>query len=121
MNRPRLPRLGLFAALLALAVQLAFGAAVPQSGLGKAGFGIICHSSAANGKAPDQPLHQPPDCALCPLCAAIAMPALMPGVPPPLPRPRVEIAHAPGKPPPQTGPFFRPIRFAQPRGPPPLA
>ncbi|MDQ2804600.1 MAG: hypothetical protein M3Y41_18670, partial [Pseudomonadota bacterium] len=49
MTRLRISRLGLFAAFLALTVQFAFGATVPDPTLGEAGFGIICHAGHDNG------------------------------------------------------------------------
>ena len=120
MNRPRLMRFGLLAALLALSAQLAFGAAVPQPALGEVGFGIICHSGT-NGAAPTQPGHHAPDCALCPLCVALAMPGPTLTAPPPMPVPGVVVVLASCMPPPQTGPPYFPVRSARPRGPPSLA
>ncbi len=66
---------GLLLALVALAMQLAAFGIVPLSG---AGIGVdrllatsICHTDAGDhGNAPAP--HHAPDCAVCPLCQAIA-------------------------------------------------
>ena len=73
MLRPDLLRIGFCFALLALAGQLAWGATVPDPALAQLSLGVICHSGEA-GSAPTAPSHRALDCALCPLCAAIAMP-----------------------------------------------
>jgi hypothetical protein len=72
---------GLLLALLALVCQLAVGAVVPPA---SAATVPICH---APGSAVP-PVGHAPDCALCPLCVALAMPAPVPvpGALPPLPR-----------------------------------
>lgn len=78
LSRPRHPPTGLnglFLALVALAMQLAVFGIVPATGVG---VGVdrllatsICHADAADhGNAPAP--HHAPDCAVCPLCQAIA-------------------------------------------------
>jgi hypothetical protein len=75
----RLPAgtLGLLLAVFALALQLAAASVVPWSGLPAAGVdrliaGSLCHTAAGDdGGTPAAP-HHAPDCAVCPLCHAIA-------------------------------------------------
>jgi hypothetical protein len=62
---------GLFAVLLALMAQLGAGASVPRIDP-IAGVGILCHTDD-NG-APSKAPHNPIDCPLCPLCAAVHAP-----------------------------------------------
>jgi len=70
--------LGLLVALFALAMQLSAASTVPFAGLPATGLdkfvaASICHSGAAaddHGGPPAQ--HHAPDCAVCPLCQAIA-------------------------------------------------
>ena len=121
MIRFRIPRLGLFAALLALAIQLAVGATVPDPALAELGLGAICPTGnpASHQRAP--PAHHLPDCAACPFCAALTLPAPTLGAPPWIPAPReAAIAVAPNRPP-ATGPPIAFVAAAQPRGPPALA
>lgn len=121
--RPRpTPVFGLFLALLALGVQLAIGAVVPQPQVGLAldELGVICHAPAAPGETPSPPPHRMPDCVLCPLCAAMAAPphVLASGAPV-VPRPsHVTIIAPTGWLPPATAPPVAPLTTAQPRGPP---
>ncbi len=120
MTRLGFLRVGLFAALLALAGQLAWGATVPDPALAKLGLGVICHTGDA-GSAPTGPAHRAPDCALCPLCAAIAMPAPALAKPPLLPRPRVAATTPAVIPAAAITPPTRTAVAAQPRAPPALA
>ncbi len=121
MIRPRAPRFGLLAALLALAAQLAFGAAVPHPALGEPGFGIICHAGQDEGSLPARPGHHAPDCAICPLCLSLTAPAPTLGETPFVPVPRVRATLSPVVLPPATGPPAFAVAAAQPRGPPTLA
>jgi hypothetical protein len=116
----RFPRLGLIAALLALAGQLALGASVPSPALELSGFGVICHAGGDTG-GPPPPSHQAPDCALCPVCATLAVQAPLLAAPPMLPAPRaVRVARRTILPPPTAPPVVA-LLAAQPRGPPVLA
>lgn len=116
-GRFRVPRLGLLAALFALAVQLAVGAIVPSPLMGF-GDAVICHADAPAG-VPQR--HHAPLPMCCPLCAAMAAPApLLATAPPIVAVARVFYPFA-ALPPPATGPPARVIFAAQPRGPPPLA
>jgi hypothetical protein len=120
MLRPDLLRIGFCFALLALAGQLAWGATLPDPALAQLGLGVICHAGEA-GSAPRAPLHHAPCCALCPLCAAIAMPAPALAKPPSLTLPRVvAIARAVILPPAIASPATI-LAAAQPRAPPALA
>lgn len=116
-GRLRVPRLGVLAALLALAAQLAVGATVPRA-LAGFGFGVICHTDAptdpAGHHAPAPPLR-------CPLCAALATPTpLLAGAAVIAMSARVFFPFAAAAPP-ATGPPVRVVQAAQPRGPPSLA
>ena len=115
-GRSRFPRLGLLAALFALAVQLAVGATVPFPPSGS-GHAAICHAGEP-GEPPNGPAHHMPDCALCPLCVALHHPAPLPGAPPAMPAPRLLAFPFVRPTPPATGPPSPAILAAQPRGPP---
>jgi hypothetical protein len=132
---PRLSPAGLFLALLAVAMQLALGAAggsgraapIPDAARGAElallsallpGASILCH---ADTDAPS-PIPQPRehgDCAICPLCAAIAHPAALPATPAILPSLLLAIPLA-APPPPATAPPAIDRTSAQPRAPPAL-
>ena len=120
MLRTRRLRLGLAAALVALAGQLAWGASVPQPVLALLSFGPICHSNA-RGTAPGRPGKHVPLRAVSPQCLALALPLSPPATPPVLPAPRAPglfggTEAAPGTTPPS---LF--ALAAAPRGPPSLA
>ena len=111
----RLPRSGLFAALLALAAQLAFAASVPQPVLLALGFTPICHAGRP-GRIPARRL--PPARAVSPLCLALALPAAPLAAAPRLPVPRVlPRVRVRASPPPESAPAPYPLAAA-PRGPP---
>ena len=122
-RRPRGPllrRLGLAAALLALAGQLAWAATVPQPVLALLAFGAICHTDKT-GHAPGRPGKHVPAGAVSPLCVAVAMPAPPLAASPPLPAPRGVLVRVALRLPPASAP---PALFglaAAPRGPPALA
>lgn len=107
------PFAGIFAALLALMVQIAVGATVPRPDPVAAVFSaeVLCHSEGpADGSGHKAP---PLDCMVCPFCIALhasavalpdapvlpppgsrimllAMPAIVVSPPPPMPRPPVQ-------------------------------
>ena len=79
--------------------------------------GVICHAARAGPAQDDAPVHHPVDCALCPICLAVTLPALV-SPPPTLP---VSVARlfAVTLPPARAGPVADVHRLAaQPRGPP---
>jgi hypothetical protein len=124
MNPHRLPASGLFLALLALVVQLAFGAVVPRPEIAYVmdDAGVICHAPAPSDGSLPPAHHHTPDCQFCPLCMSLATPGIvLPGGPAGAPAPRSVAYHRPGLPPPATAPPAQPLRIAQPRGPPVLA
>jgi hypothetical protein len=120
---------GLLLASIALAGQLALGAIVPTDGpmqgtlSGLESLGVICHSPGPGD--PDQPStpdHRTPDCAICPLCVALAAPAMVVLVPAPvLPAPTIVLAARSSGPVQARAPPSEPLRTARPRGPPILA
>ncbi len=116
-GRLRFPRLGLLAALLALAAQLAVGAVVPSPLMGF-GQAVICHADAPAGTPGKQhaplPMH-------CPLCAAMATPSPLLATAPPIARTARVFFPFAASPAPAIGPPARFFLAAQPRGPPPLA
>ena len=120
MLRPRLLRLGLAAALLALAGQLAWAASVPQPVLDLLAFGPICHSDS-DGKAPGRTDKHVPLRAVSPQCLALALPLPPLAAPPALPAPRVAVRRSVARLPPATAPPALFLLAAAPRGPPPLA
>jgi Protein of unknown function (DUF2946) len=67
--------LGLLLALVALAMQVAATSVMPSAGLSvsvdRLVAASICHSDAADHGGTPAP-HHAPDCAVCPLCQAIA-------------------------------------------------
>ena len=112
--------LGLVAALSALVVQLAFGAAVPnrRPSVLLAAAGVICHAgqTRAGDHQGDPPTHR--ECAICPLCAAMSVHAAAPAVPPALTEPAAAGLWRPA-PTPEPAPVLVRLAFAaQPRGPP---
>jgi hypothetical protein len=118
---------GLFAALSALGIQLAFGAIVPSprpAVLLVAG-GIICHvGEAQRGDPPGHHRGDPPghrDCAICPLCAAMSVHAAAPAMPPALADPAPAGLWRPAPIPEPAAVAVRLAFAAQPRGPPPPA
>jgi hypothetical protein len=125
MTQRRISGSGLFFALLALVVQLAFGAVVPRPeiALVLTDAGVICHSPApSDGTTPPAHHHPMPDCQFCPLCVSLATPGIvLPGAGPKLPPPQVVAFHRPGLPPPATAPPVPALLSARPRGPPVLA
>ena len=120
LPRLGLPRLGLIAALLALAGQIAFAATVPQPVLARIAFGTLCQTDA-HGKAPTHPRRQVPPRAVSPLCIALAMPAMPLAAAPPLPPRPAPVTVALTLPPPATAPPSLVSLAAPPRGPPALA
>ncbi len=95
MSLSRRPfRLGLIAAFLALAGQVAWAASVPQPVLLLLGFGRICHADRT-GTAPGRRPVLPPARAVPASCLALAMPPPLPAAGPALPartRPPVRLA-----------------------------
>ena len=116
----RLRRLGLVAALLALAAQVAWAATVPQPVLELLAFGAICHTDSS-GHAPGRPGKHVPAGAVSPLCVAVAMPTPPLAAAPPLPAPRGVVVRVAVRLPPATAPPALFPLAAAPRGPPSLA
>jgi len=116
--------LGLAAALSALAVQLAFGAIVPNPRPVAllAGTGVICHAAGAHADVPpghhrgDPPTHH--DCAICPICVAMSVHAAPPAMPPALADPAPAGLWHPAPIPEPAAVAVRLAFAAQPRGPP---
>jgi hypothetical protein len=116
---------GLLLALLALVSQLALGtmvlpddSAVPQLDA----ISILCQTGAPDQPQPATPHHQHvPDCAICPLCVALAVPGVILTPAPMLPLPP-SIRHVAqiALPPPSRGPPSRPLHISPSRGPPVL-
>jgi len=126
MRRPGIGLSGLVFALLALVVQLALGAVVPNVELPLAlhGAAIICQAPAPDqGKTAPAQHHHVPVSAFCPLVwTALTTPApLLASAGLLLPAPTQALFHRPGLPPPATAPPAVPFRLAQPRAPPVLA
>jgi hypothetical protein len=120
MTQRRIPASGLFLVLLALVVQLAFGAVVPRPEVALVldDVGVICHAPAPHG-TPQPAHHHMPDCQFCPLCMSLATPGvILPGAAGRPPPPQVAAFHRPGLPPPATAPPVVALLAAQPRGPP---
>ena len=127
MLRRRPSRLGLFAALLALAAQVVAGALVPQpawaaSKASEAGAHMGKASHHDMGKAPGHDRRHKHNGPFCPFCLAVAHPAPTLTAPPSLPRPlSILVARATPLPPARAPPEL-PFPAAHPRGPPaPLA
>jgi hypothetical protein len=110
---------GLLLALLALAMQLAFGAVVPKIAVASALAGAIaiCHADETSDEAPPTP-HNPADCPICPLCMALSGPVLALTTHQALPTPRVVVVAPAVILPPATAPPSTVVLAARPRGPP---
>jgi hypothetical protein len=111
---------GLFAALLALVVQLGLGASVPRLDPLReiADAAILCHGAADTGGTPAKVPSHLIDCLLCSHCIA-AQPQIPPvPVPPYLAPPRVQLAWRAELPPPSRAPPSRFWVVTQPRAPP---
>ena len=124
VTQRRIPASGVFLVLLAVVVQLAFGAIVPQPELALVleGGGVICHAAAPSDGPPPAQHHHMPDCQFCPLCMSLTTPcSVLPGAAPHPPSPQVVAFRRPGLPPPATAPPVAALLSAQPRGPPTLA
>jgi hypothetical protein len=115
----RISASGLLLALLALTMQLAFGAAVPRFEVAAAlaGATTICHADETSDSAPPAP-HHPADCPICPLCASLSAAAFALSVPAALPVPRVVAVARAAVLPPSTAPPAIVVLAARPRGPP---
>jgi hypothetical protein len=119
MSQGRISASGLLLALLALVVQLAFGAIVPriESAAALDGATTICHVDGNSHQEPPA-RHYPADCTVCPLCttlnpSAFALPAGLASLPPPV----LVVAEAVVLPPPTAPPSIV-VLAARPRGPP---
>jgi hypothetical protein len=110
---------GLLLALLALAMQLAFGAVIPRIAIASAlaGATAICHADETPDEAPPTP-HNPADCPICPLCVALSGPAFALTTHQALPTPRVVVVAPAVVLPPATAPPSTVELAARPRGPP---
>ena len=121
--------LGLFLAVLALFGQMSVGLAMPApdlAGPGPAGFGAfpICHAGQADDAGPASvPVtrHHGMDCALCPLCTALAAVAVLPVPGPPLPVPVAVVARMGAPPPARAPPVAAVLPATFPTGPPRLS
>ncbi len=122
MTQRRIPASGLFLVLLALVVQLAFGAVVPRPDIAMAlnETGVICRAaSPSDSTTPPAHHHHMPDCQFCPLCVSLATPGIvLPGAAPRPPLPQIVAFRRPGLPPPPTAPPVVALLSAPPRGPP---
>jgi hypothetical protein len=116
MNCSRLSPVGLYGAILALAVQLAAAALVLQPALATAANGVICHTHV--GKLPAPVHHHPPGLVLYPVFLAVSLPAPTLTAPPALAPPLVMEAARFALPPPVRAPPVRRVAAACPRGPP---
>src|SRR4051794_36356109 len=106
MLNPRLPMRGLVAALLALMVQLALGAIVPNAEARQAlGEAPICHTDDSGGTVPSSPAPLP-DCRAGPLCAPVhaSATAVLPMAADATPAPHLYPLARPELPPPATAP-----------------
>lgn len=120
MHQRRISDPGLLLTMLALVVQLAFGAVVPRPEVALAldEARTICHAPASPDGAPTPSRHPMPDCQFCPLCVSLATPGMvLPGAAPQPPLPQVVAFHRPAVPP-ATAPPVAAVLSAQPRGPP---
>lgn len=123
MSQRRIPASGLLLALLALTMQLAFGAVVPRAEVMATldAATTICHTGGTSDQTPPAPHHQP-DCLVCPLCVSLAASGIvLLTASPRLPPPRIVALGRAGLPPPATAPPVAAPLAAQPRGPPALA
>jgi hypothetical protein len=112
---------GVFAALLALMVQLGVGASVPRLDT-IVTAGVLCHAEDDAGGTPSKTPFHPADCLVCPLCIAVhASPAgLVAVVSLPMP-PGAGVVVKTELPPPSTAPPARHRPARQPRAPPTLS
>lgn len=118
MNACRPGSLGSLLALLALIMQVGFGAVLPRSDADAVlAAAAICHADNGGGGEPAAP--RMPDCGLCPVCmtvasVAIALPATGPAIPAPRSGALTLLATDPA-----ATPSVLPIRHAaRPRAPP---
>jgi hypothetical protein len=115
---------GLLLAVLALISQLALGSLVLPAESAAAeldAIAIFCQTAPSGTPQPSAPHHQhAPDCAICPLCVALAMPGAILTPAPLLPTPSVHQVAQITLPPPARGPPSRPLRISLARGPPAL-
>lgn len=117
--------------MLALIGQLLLGGMARDATLatlGSTGFAAgdaipICHGGAQPGdETPALPGHHGTGCALCPLCLALAAPAVLTTPPAPPPPPRLVLARrAPSLPPARAPPAPAVLAATYPTGPPILA
>jgi hypothetical protein len=117
----RLP--GMLLAIVALALQLAAASVAPWApagGIDRLVAGSICHAAGAGDQGGAPARHHAPDCAICPLCQAIAHAGVLlgPGFAA-LPAPIVAAARLALLPPARAPPLRR-VAAAAPRGPPDL-
>ena len=108
---------GLLLAVLALVSQLALGSVVLSDDAQAAEFDAIAVLCQTGAPAPVHHQHAP-DCAICPLCVALALPGVILTPGPVLPAPSVRGVAVVALPPPARAPPARTLRLAQPRGPP---
>ena len=112
----RLWPLGLYGAILALAVQLATAAVVLQPALRALENPVICHAELSKPPAPAR--QHAPNLALYPIFLAVSLPAPTLAAAPALaPPPAMEVARS-SSPPPARAPPVRRVAAACPRGPP---
>jgi hypothetical protein len=115
--------IGLLVAILALVSQLALGSLVLPADSAAAeldAVAIFCQTGAPDAP-PAAPHHQhAPDSAICPLCAALALPGAILSPAPLLPTPSVHQVARIALPPPAHGPPALPLRISLARGPPVL-
>ncbi len=116
---------GLLLAILALVSQLALGSlAFPTDSAAAEldAVAIFCQTAAPDAPPPSTPHHHQhaPDCAICPLCAALALPGAILTPAPLLPTPSSRRVAQAALPPPARGPPARPLRISLARGPPTL-
>jgi hypothetical protein len=108
----------MFAMLLALAMQLAAFAVAPEAEAAELGAAPICHAGSEGNSAPARQHHHSRDCALCPLCVAMTIPAPALGAGPALPAPRAAELARPVIPVAGVAPLPPRLIAAQPRAPP---
>jgi hypothetical protein len=127
-QRPVCSLPGLLLAVLALVSQLALGAIVlpdvaeaqEQSVAALDAISVLCQSPtpALPDRAPAH--HHCPDCALCPLCVALAMQGVVLASGPEMPPPSCQSVSRVALPPPARAPPAQPHTTPLPRGPPVL-
>jgi hypothetical protein len=109
---------GLVFAMLALAVQLAFGGSVPRTAPVLPDIAAICHAGDDIPSTPSEPAHQSPDCVFCFLCSPSGAPTSSLAAQPVFPAPRLVLIGPASVLPPATAPPVPILQAAQPRGPP---